>query len=236
MIVRDKANFIKGLILGVTFLVTLAIMFTPKFGDGKNALEASDRLFNSISKGSTYFIPELEKKTKLHIGNIFHVSVKLRNSELAERVDKILNVAGAKVITEGTLLEVSGDLGQILNVAVKDSDAMFYNRDSELTAKYGFPGLDVMFGWWSALKEIEKDLTRQKQFKEANLVSSVIKRGIEVGYNFFNIKPESAFSRAGILSFALVFYVIYTLWWGFAILFLFEGIGLEMKAGSKREH
>ena len=236
MIVRDKANFIKGLILGVTFLVTLVIMFMPKFGDGKNALEASDRLFNSISKGSTYFIPELEKKTKPFIGKSFNVSIKLKNSELAERVVKILNVAGASVTAEGTLLEVSGDLGQILTVVIKDSDAMFYNRDSELQAKYGFSGLDAMFAWWSALKEFGKDMTRQKLFKEANLVSSVIKRGIEVGYNFFNIKPESAFSRAGILSFALVFYVIYTLWWGFAILFLFEGMGLEMKAGSKREH
>ena len=144
--------------------------------------------------------------------------------------------AGASVTAEGTLLEVSGDLGQILTVVIKDSDAMFYNRDSELEARYGFSGLDAMFAWWSALKEFGKDMTRQKLFKEANLVSSVTKRGVEVGFNFFNIKPESAFSRAGILSFALAFYVIYTLWWGFAILFLFEGLGLEMKAGSRREH
>jgi hypothetical protein len=29
--------------------------------------------------------------------------------------------------------------------------------------------------------------------------------------------------------------VIYTLWWGVAILYLFEGIGLQMKAGKKKE-
>jgi hypothetical protein len=29
--------------------------------------------------------------------------------------------------------------------------------------------------------------------------------------------------------------VVYTMWWGFAIFFLFEGFGLEMKAGKKKE-
>jgi hypothetical protein len=43
-------------------------------------------------------------------------------------------------------------------------------------------------------------------------------------------------ARAGILSFSLIFYVIYTLWWGIAVLFMFEGIGLEMKKGHKKEH
>jgi hypothetical protein len=33
-----------------------------------------------------------------------------------------------------------------------------------------------------------------------------------------------------------VFYVVYTLWWGFAIFFIFEGIGLSMtKAKVKKE-
>ncbi len=62
-----------------------------------------------------------------------------------------------------------------------------------------------------------------------------MKKGVEVAYNFAKIVPESASSKMGILGFSLVFYVIYTLWWGLAILFLFEGIGLEMKAGAKKE-
>jgi hypothetical protein len=58
---------------------------------------------------------------------------------------------------------------------------------------------------------------------------------VEVGYNYYGIAPESAKSKAGILAFALVFYVIYTLWFGYAILMLFEGFGLEMKKGAKKE-
>ncbi len=82
---------------------------------------------------------------------------------------------------------------------------------------------------------MDKDLKRQKQFKEAALLGDVVKKGVEVAYNFAKIEPESASSRMGILSFSLVFYVVYTLWWGLAIMFLFEGIGLEMKAGAKKE-
>jgi hypothetical protein len=62
-----------------------------------------------------------------------------------------------------------------------------------------------------------------------------MKKGVEVGYNFYGIEPKKASSKAGILSFALIFYVIYTLWWGYAILYLFHGLGLEMKARVKRE-
>ena len=87
----------------------------------------------------------------------------------------------------------------------------------------------------NVLKEIDKDLTRQKQFKEASFVADVVKKGIEVSYNFANIVPESAGSRMGILSFSLIFYVIYTLWWGLAVMYLFEGVGLQMTAGTKKE-
>jgi hypothetical protein len=33
----------------------------------------------------------------------------------------------------------------------------------------------------------------------------------------------------------LIFYVVYTLWYGFAIFELFEGIGLTMKKSAKQE-
>jgi hypothetical protein len=29
--------------------------------------------------------------------------------------------------------------------------------------------------------------------------------------------------------------VVYTLWWGFAVFYLFEGVGLQLTAGKKKE-
>jgi hypothetical protein len=123
----------------------------------------------------------------------------------------------------------------LFQTALKDSEAMFQNQGSAVSGKYGLPEKEVLFVWWKTLNELDKDFKRQGRFKEAAAVSEVMKRGVEVGYNFYGIAPESASSRAGILTFSLLFYVVYTLWWGMAIFFLFEGLGLKMKAGAKKE-
>ena len=132
------------------------------------------------------------------MGRTFKVDIKLKTSELGQRTAKVFKTAGAKITGEGAQLEVSGDLGEVLGAAISDSGAMFHNRDSELSAKYGLQGLDVMAAWWNGLKDVNKDLTRQKRFKEAAFVDTVIKRGVEVGYNFFGIEAGSAVSKAGI--------------------------------------
>ena len=38
-----------------------------------------------------------------------------------------------------------------------------------------------------------------------------------------------------ILVFALLFYLAYTIWWGYAIMYLFDGLGLQMKKAKKTE-
>jgi len=232
--IKDKSTFIKGVGLFVTFLVVLVLMFSPIY-EGKNALEAADTLFNSIAKGSTYYIPDLIKKNKKWEGKGFDVTVQFKNQQLAQQADKLFTTAGVKTGLEGSQLKLSGDLGKMLDAVLKDSDAMFGNQDAGLESRYGFPGKQALYVWRTALKDMDLRLKHQKNFKEADWINEVIKKGIETGYNFFGIQPQSASSKAGVLTFSLVFYVIYTLWWGVAILFLFEGIGLEMKAGAKKE-
>ncbi|MCX5862681.1 MAG: hypothetical protein WCG29_01730 [Desulfomonile sp.] len=234
MLIKDKGTFLKGVVLFVTFIIILVLMFSPLFR-GENSLEAADKLFNSISKGSTYYIPDLVKQNLAYMGKTFDVTIKLKNDEMGQKATKLLTGAGAQVTSTAAQLKISGDLGQVMAVALKDADSMFHNRETEVSSKYGFKGQEVLYVWWSAFKEVDKDLTRQNKFKEAAFLSTVVKKGVEVGYNFFKIDPQSAISKAGILSFSLVFYVVYTLWWGIAILYLFEGFGLQMKAGAKKE-
>jgi len=234
MLVKNKGAFAKGILLAVSFLIVLFIMFLPLF-NGENALKAADRLFNSISKGSTNFIPDLVKKNKAYEAVAFEATVKFQRPAILEQARKLLTLAGAQATAEGEQLKIKGSLGAVLAAALKDSEAMFNNRDSELQTRYGFSGREALYVWWTIFKGLDLDLKKQGKFKEASFVGDVVKKGIEVGYNYFGIVPESARSKAGILTFALVFYVVYTLWWGIAVLFLFEGIGLEMKAGAKKE-
>jgi hypothetical protein len=222
-----------GMIMAIVFIVILTVMFTPIFG-GKNAFEAADNFFNSIAKGSTYFIPGLMKDSESYNGKTIDVTAKLPNQAMTATAVKLFKASGA-LVGEGESLRIAGDLGQISRAALQDADAMFFNRGKEVADKYGVPEKEVLFTWWTAFKEMEKDLKRQKKFAEAAWLSNASKRSLEVGYNFYRIETRKVSAVAGMLVFSLVFYVAYTLWWGYAVLFLFEGAGLQMKAGAKKE-
>ena len=86
-----------------------------------------------------------------------------------------------------------------------------------------------MFNWWNALKAVDKDLGRQKHFNEAKIVSTVQEKAVEPSYNYYTIEPEKISDRLSVVIFSLIFYVAYTLWYGFAILYLFEGWGLKLE-------
>ncbi|SHF86727.1 hypothetical protein SAMN02745206_02800 [Desulfacinum infernum DSM 9756] len=232
--IRNKKAFVQGALLNVSFFVVLAVMFSPLFG-GENAFHASDRLFNTISKGSTYYIPGLQEKAKEWEGKEVNLEISLTPDRLADNAVKVLMTAGVMVGREEQALKIRGDFGKILSAALADSDAMYHNRGEEVSSRYGIPEKEALFAWWSAFMQMDKALKEQKEFKAAKFLQEVVAKGVEVGYNYYGIAPESAKSKAGILTFALVFYVIYTLWFGYAILLLFDGFGLEMKKGAKKE-
>ena len=237
MLIKNKKEFGKGTLLAISFLVVLFIMFLPLF-EGHNTFVAADKLFNSIAKGSTYYIGDLIKKSAAFNGQPFDVTIKLINQEVADKAKKVFTTAGCEASGDAGQFRIKGDLGKAISAAVKDSDDMFYNRDADVKTRYGMEGKEALYAWWSCFKAMDlelKKLGKPENFKQAAFLSEVVKKGLEVGYNFFQISPQSARSRGGMLTFSLVFYVIYTLWWGIAILFLFEGFGLEMKAGAKKE-
>ena len=76
---------------------------------------------------------------------------------------------------------------------------------------------------------MDKVLKKQKQFQEAKTVDLVVKKAVETSYNYYQVEPQKISDRAFIVFFSLVFYVIYTLWYGFAVMFLFEGWGLKLE-------
>ncbi len=234
MIIVNKKEFRTGALLGISFLVVLAIMFMPVFG-GRNAFEASDLFFNSIAKGSTYYIPRVLKENEEYKGQQIDVTIKLDSPEMLAKASRLFFDAGASVSAEDTQLKVKGDLGQILEYTIQNADTVFHNHGDELAQKYGFHQKEVLHIWFKSLRAVNKALNKQEKFKDAAWIEEVLKRAVEVSYNFFKIEPRSAASAAGMLSFLLIFYVIYTLWWGYAILFMFEGLGLQMKSGRKKE-
>lgn len=225
--IADKIKFYTGLGMLAVFAVLLTTMFLPIF-DGKNGLEYLDGLYNSLSKGSAYFIPELREDSSEYIGTSIDVVLETETEEQAEQTALLYQEAGAEVVTSGVELGVNGDLGIILASCLDDADAMYYEDAETITDKYGYDAMHVLHNWWVSLEEMNKELEDEDMFDEAKVVTSVNEKGVAPSYNYYGIEPETVSSRIGVVIFSLVFYVIYTVWYGFALMYLVEGLGLKI--------
>ena len=76
---------------------------------------------------------------------------------------------------------------------------------------------------------MDKDLKNQELFKEAEILETVKNKAVETSYNYYKIEPQKISDRLGIVVFSLIFYVVYTLWYGFAIMYMFDGWGLKLE-------
>jgi hypothetical protein len=214
-----------GLIIG--FVIVLVLFFLPLY-NGKNGLDYLDNLYNCISKGSAYYIPKVKKDVSMFTGNQVGVTLKMADRKQAEQTASLFKSAGAETVLAESTLTVKGDLGRILGAALDDADAMYRNDGKQVSGKYGYEERRVLYNWWKAFQEMDKDLGKQKNFKEAKAVTLVQQKALEASYNYYQIEPQSIGDRWGTVIFSLFFYVVYTLWYGFAILFMFEGWGLQL--------
>jgi hypothetical protein len=239
MAVPNKNAFTIGLVMALLFGVVLFLMFTEIFpgpaGKKTNGLAWADDLFNKLAKGSSNFIPRLKETNQKFVGKAFSATVTLPNPEEAERVHLLFTQAGSKVEAQGTTLKIDGDLGKTMEAILRDSYAMFHNQGQQLVTAYGMPERDVMRSWWGALSGMDKYFKKNLKIEESRLVSEVMRRAIEPSYNFYGIEAQRVADRLGIMTFLLVFYVFYTLWWGYAIFYLFEGFGLTMKKAKVKK-
>jgi len=226
--IANKKEFYGGFVLFIAFFVVLFIIFSPVF-NGQNGLDYLDSLYNSISKGSAYYIPKVQEETDKFIGNKVTMALKMADENHAQQTASLFTKAGATAEVSEAQLNISGDLGNILANCLEDSDSMYNNDGATVSGKYGYDERRVLYNWHTALKAADKNLKKQKLFKEAKVVALAIKKVVETSYNYYKIVPEKIGNKVGIVIFSLVFYVVYTLWYGFAILFMFEGWGLRLE-------
>lgn len=226
--IEHKKEFYGGFGLLIGFFVILGIIFSPVF-KGKNGLEYLDNLYNSISKGSAYYIQTVKKETEQFSGKSVKVVIEMADEARAQQTASLFMKGGALVNVSGTGLKVEGELGKILANCLEDSDSMYINDGQTISSKYGYNERQVMFNWWKALKSMDKGLTKQKEFEAAKLVSQVVNKAVECSYNYYKIEPQKISDRVGIVIFSLVFYVVYTLWYGFSVMYMFEGWGMKLE-------
>lgn len=227
--IHDKKEFGLGLALMAGFFVVFVVIFMPLFEGGKNTIDYLDNVFNSISKNSAYYIPALDKKAAAHADKQVSLKIKAGDAGQVERMEKLLVQAGASVERAETQLAASVDLGKLLGAALADADLLFKNDGAALQGKYAVEARRVGYDWHRMLGTVAKDLDGQHLFAESKTVRDVMTKAVEPAYNYYGVKAVPMKDLLWVVLAALVGYVVYTVWYGYAILFLFEGWGLRLE-------
>jgi hypothetical protein len=231
-LVMNKKEFALGAVLSITFFALLFVMHnaTVISIQGKSLVGYTDEMFVSVSKGSVYFIPDLVQIADNYVGK--PLDVKINGSEKSAMIFKKAN---AEIELKNGELKITGDLGNILKNILKDADAVFKGEDESVKVRYGYAGKEVVHQWWLSLKGIEGVYKKAKKFDEIKSLETIRIKALEPAFNFSGVEATSASQHALGISTVIVFYVIYTVWWGYAIFFISEGLGLLMKKSKEKK-
>ena len=218
----------RGILTLVSFAVVLVLIFMPIFPGKVNGLDYMDNLFNMVSKGSSYFIPKAIEDSGGYSGKTIEVTIAMASADRAGEAATMFSAAGAQTEVNDNQLTIKGDVALITGASLADADLFFSNNSAPVGEKYGFSGKQAMYNWWNSFKAIATELNKQEKFSEAKLFASVQQRAIEPAYNYYGIEARNWKDNIALILFSLVFYVVYTLWYGFGLLWLFEGLGLKI--------
>lgn len=234
---KDSAKINKGIGLMVSFIIVFILIFVP-VKDGKNSLNLLDDLYNQISKGSANYNEKVKKEAQEFNGTMISYKLSMKDEKIAKNSETIFVKNGFNAVATGSELNVEGDFGNVLSAAIDDAVLMYNNDGVAIKSKYGYDEREVLYNWSESLKAIDKYLTKDiadasdasqkgKETKMLNFLKKMPSKTVECAYNYYKIKPVKIKDKVGMVIFSLLFYVIYTLWYGYAILYLFEGLGLE---------
>jgi hypothetical protein len=235
MIVKNKKMFFIGAFLALTFFCVLGLIFSPVFGNGMNGLTYADDMFNKLSKGSSYFIPKVAKSNEKFTKTTIALTLKFEKPEQSAGAMKVLAASGAEVRDVNTDVQINSNLGALMSKVLQDADDMYKNDGKKVADRYGIDEKEAMGSWWNVLKVMDKELKKQSKIEEAKIVSDVMKKAVEPAYNYYKVDAQQVADKAGIMTGLLIFYVAYTMWWGFAIFYMFDGIGLTMKKAKVKK-
>ncbi|MCX7672264.1 MAG: hypothetical protein N2Z63_01500 [Thiobacillaceae bacterium] len=227
--IHDKREFTLGVLLLVGFFAVHAMLFAPLHANGRNTIDYLDNVFNAISKHSAYFIPKLRDKVRAQAGKAVDVMVRAGDEAQAQRMEELLAGAGIQVERIGNRLLIDADLGRLLTAALDDAELLYRNDGDSLERKHLTEPRLVGYDWHRLLGSIARDLDQQQQFAAGKVVREVMTKGVEPAYNYYGIEAVPMQRMLFIVLAALAGYVLYTVWYGFAILYLFEGWGLKLE-------
>ena len=235
--IRDSRAFFIGILMMVTFVGIYAYMMSPAFGDGRNGLEFADDMFNSISKGSVQNVIQGQiKEVEQWNGTTLDMTINAKDAAKAGVwSQQIQLVEGAEVNVLEDKVAFKVDMGKLLTTISQDCTNMFDNNGDVIKQKYSTDPREVTYNWYNITKAMCKELEKQQNFKESIFLSQYQKKVMEPAYNYYGVESKQVADNKGMMTFMMVFYLFYTIWYGFSIYFMCQGLGITMSKSAKKQ-
>lgn len=255
MLITNKSTFVKGLALMVSFCIVFAVIMSSIFkdqnGNPQTGLEFADEFFNKLAKNSSDYFDQVKETAAKQKGKSLSVVATIakpdpkdepdaaraqaKANQEAQDVAKALQTAGAQVDVKDNVLTVKADFGAMLDYTAAKSQFAFGLVGAEADKPENQALRKTLKNIWKGYNAMIKPLQKDGKLAEAKALDNVMKKGLEPAYNFYGIVGESVSKNIFLLTFLLSFYVVYTMWYGYGIFYMFDGIGLSMKK-SKKKH
>jgi uncharacterized protein len=235
-IVADRRKFALALCSLVLFFAGLALWVIPG-ADSRSGLDRAENHFNQLAKNSAYQIPAAVRRAMKFQGTAVDFGVSAQRPGANQGIARIVQANGlsARVTGDGRV-RIEGDLGLLGRLAAADADLLFKGREAELGRKYDLEGKEAVYLWWAAFEGLTRRYIQENRVAEADFTKYISTRVLEPSYNFSGIQPRDISSSRTSIVLLLGLYVLFTLWYGFSILYLFEGLGIKItKATEKKE-
>lgn len=238
----------RAIVLLTSFVVVLFLIFLPLYPDLKpgsrtDGLTFMDNFFNSLSKYSSDFIQEQKDRAGKANGTAVDATLTLKDYKdpkdkgkvlapatgLAQQAMQVLSKNGFEANADGANLTVKGDLGKLLSAAVSDAELMYKNDGAALAGKYqGMSERAAIYAWHNTVSGLTAHFKKAGQIDTSNLALGVASKALEPAYNYYQVEAKSRIKYLLPLLLALGFYVLYTCWYGFGILYMFEAMGVKL--------
>jgi uncharacterized membrane protein YfcA len=236
-IIIDRAKFNLGLVGLAVFGVVLTSALVPWRRNG-NLLNRADTFFSRLAKQSVYYVPQARRRTTEIQDARMDFGVRPRDQADLAHIRAIASAGGSRTsLTPDGRVRIQGVLGPLSMTALDDADLMFAGKGEQIQAKYGLRATAVIYHWWLIFDSLARRYVQENLSQHAEYCKYVSAKVLEPAYNFRDVPAGRPDGGTTMLLFLLVLYVVYTVWYGMAIMLMFEGLGITATAAKgRKEH